>query len=383
MRRSPSRRGGRRSRPRRARPASARRCGPSPGPAGADSRSPLEGDPRTRFARASAWARPALESSMSMRWPRCCSGNDRGVSPWRVSTSVSTEAAPQSRWSGQCRMPAEVRNPMSDTPTPAADATVADAHAPDHATGHGDDSARPRRERSRPVRRRDVDVRHRRGRARDPRLGSPRDRDDVDLEPAPRGRRAQYLPGDPCIGRRDRRLGRAPDELAGPPPERRGVLVRHRVDRRVRQVRGGSRLQRARRAQGSDRSPGRRRPLVRRAWGRRARPPRSRLPRPRQCGLRGSGAAGRIALALRRLAPAGERPDLDQPLLAAGRPRHARRPDAPRRRRARPSPRPVPPPRWLPSAAGRTRHAQRGHRHLSRASHSRPWPASCPSWPSA
>jgi hypothetical protein len=37
-------------------------------------------------------------------------------------------------------MPAEVRNPMSDTPTAAADATVADAHAPDHVTGHGDDS---------------------------------------------------------------------------------------------------------------------------------------------------------------------------------------------------------------------------------------------------
>jgi hypothetical protein len=42
-------------------------------------------------------------------------------------------------------MPAEVRNPMSDTPSPAADATVVDAHAPDHATGHGDDSHGPER----------------------------------------------------------------------------------------------------------------------------------------------------------------------------------------------------------------------------------------------
>ena len=43
-----------------------------------------------RFASDSAWRRPAALSETSMCWPRCCSGSERSVRPWRVRTTVST-----------------------------------------------------------------------------------------------------------------------------------------------------------------------------------------------------------------------------------------------------------------------------------------------------
>src|SRR4051812_49652823 len=46
-----------------------------------------------RVASACAWRRPASLSDTSTCWPRCCSGSERSVRPWRVRTTVSTSAS--------------------------------------------------------------------------------------------------------------------------------------------------------------------------------------------------------------------------------------------------------------------------------------------------
>ena len=106
--------------------------------------------------------------------------------------------------------------------------------------------ARPWRERSRPVRRRDVDIRHRSGSCSGSSSG-----------PHSRSRRRR---SDPFLGgvmRDTWRTFRASvaailvsagllTELAGPAPERGRVLVRHQLAQRIRQVPGCRRLQRDR-----------------------------------------------------------------------------------------------------------------------------------------